>query len=587
MDTAMASMDTTLGHNHPMDNQFVCFVDIYDTKYRLMLSHVKSLYVSFCRLYEEIIKIDTKNDLSFHSNTFEVLDTEEQGFKRITSFGQLIPNESRIRVLLKPQIFHNYLQTNAAFDRINSYESNDYRNKGLDQSVDTTLPPTPSSSSLATDLYMNSFIDNKSNSYATSDSHLSAGGQYWTPSTAAVIAGQPLPSPSVGCAPPDPSLGIGVIGATRVSAQSLPTPPASQTYCPNVIEYSSDRQSNYSLDINTNYSTNCTQNQLLTNVSTSDLSASINSHRSEPTNEFDINLVKNLIETQMQSLQKEKTLQELREEGVEMKQNFNFEIYLCKVCDECFQTPDSALTHTASAGHLANKSGNFTDDLDKQLVIPSERLSEIAVVLARKQEMRKLDLKTKYQYLRHGVRIKDGVGNDAFVCLVCKVSFQSPNHVRHHLEKFEPNFVEEHEVVYTSTTFKGIIASQDKPFGPPQRPYNSGTSTTNTDGTAKRRRSRKRKRTRRPRSPQRSHREIDRKDIEIKTETVRRVTQTDRKEADIDRKPRDIDLRDSRERRENMDAEIERRQKARRERRDRERQRDSHRDRDDREFTLY
>ncbi|CAG2184148.1 unnamed protein product, partial [Oppiella nova] len=130
--------------------------------------------MSFCRLYQEITKIDTNQDLSFHSNTFEVFDEDDNRFKRITSFGQLIANHSRVRVLLKPQIFRNYLSDgdpNTAFDTINSYESNDYHNKGLDERVETTGDHMSGDvlSTQSTDNYVlnNRLNDNKSSFYAT------------------------------------------------------------------------------------------------------------------------------------------------------------------------------------------------------------------------------------------------------------------------------------------------------------------------------------------------------------------------------------------------------------------------------------
>lgn len=250
-------------------------------------------------------------------------------------------------------------------------------------------------------------------------------------------------------------------------------------YCPKIVEHNS-------ADFDRFYSPGVSQT---------------NDYQFASTNQTNFSaIIDKLMQSQNQLL-KEKTLEELRKEGIEMKENFNLEIYMCKVCDEVFQTSDSALIHSRSTEHSEKKLGIFPDDLDRSLIIPSENLSDINVVLARKQELKKLDIKTKYEFRRHGIRIKDGIGVNAYVCLECKVSFMSYNYVRSHLAKFNAP-EQSSDVVYSSNTFyPGLIPRKD--FAPAfsqssslSKNMSAQSSKTGESRTRKRRKRRNRRRQR-------------------------------------------------------------------------------------------
>ena len=233
--------------------------------------------------------------------------------------------------------------------------------------------------------------------------------------------------------------------SSSVAKQSLDYDYRTAAYCPKVVEYSNN---GFNFDRNTSFESNCNTNNY----------QMVGSAQVDQSRDPNVDYILNKLIESRNIVLKEQTLEALRGEGVEVKQSFNFEIYLCKVCDECFQTPDSALSHTKSIEHFDQKAGKYSDDLDRKLVIPTENMFDIRVVLARKQEIKKLDLKTKYEFLRHGIRIKDGTGNDAYVCIECKISFMSFNYVRHHLAKFKGCPEQDSDVVYTSNTFQSVSA---------------------------------------------------------------------------------------------------------------------------------
>jgi hypothetical protein len=119
------------------------------------------------------------------------------------------------------------------------------------------------------------------------------------------------------------------------------------------------------------------------------------------------------------------TLEELKNEGIVLKNRNKGNKYSCLVCNPWFKQINEALCHKQSEDHSMTKLGERFKGIDRLLAIDSEKLNDIEVVLSRKAELGKIGISVKEGYLNHGIRLKDGNGSQAYVCLECNLSFTS------------------------------------------------------------------------------------------------------------------------------------------------------------------
>ncbi len=117
------------------------------------------------------------------------------------------------------------------------------------------------------------------------------------------------------------------------------------------------------------------------------------------------------------------TLEELKNEGIVLKNRKKGNKYSCLVCNSWFKQINEALGHKQSEDNSITKLGERFKGIDRLLAIDSEKLNDIEVVLARKAELGKIGISVKEGYLNHGIRLKDGIGSQAYVCLECNLSF--------------------------------------------------------------------------------------------------------------------------------------------------------------------
>ena len=160
-------------------------------------------------------------------------------------------------------------------------------------------------------------------------------------------------------------------------------------------------------------------------------------------------------------------LMQLRDEGIVFKETIdgsNVRYYSCLVCDIRFDTVPEAKTHSHSEEHVKNRSPKRFKGLDKALLMDSEKCGQIEVVLARKQELEKIKFFTKEQNFEHGIRLKDGIGPEAYYCFKCDQWFDSSEAVRLHVEKYEKKLINEssEESLIDSTKKQMELLSKEK-----------------------------------------------------------------------------------------------------------------------------
>ena len=426
----------------------------------------------------------------------------------------MIEDNCRVRVLIKPQLFKNYLSetSDKASDVLNSYQTSDY------------------STTRSLDLNGNSFADNhmfnKMNFHSNSQMKdtisqcLSVFDQQL--SARSTLVGQPMSPLSVATGPlVSPSMSSTVETAMPFSSPISSTADwrSLSGYCPKIVEYENN-SSQFDRSFTSQAEVSQTNDYQFTSANQMNFSS----------------IIDKLMETQNQRI-KESMLEDLRREGIEMKENFNLQMYICRVCDEVFQTAESAIKHSRSTEHSEKKLGIFADDLDRSLIIPSENLSDINVVLARKQELKKLDTKTKYDFRRHGIRIKDGIGVNAYVCLECKESFMSFNYVKHHLDKFRA--IEDNpDVVFSSNTYHpGMVPRRDfTPVLPTHNPAVNATVQKSGSEVVRGGESRTRKRRRRRNKRRNKDVEQDERERERSPDRRRERSPDRRRERSADRR---------------------------------------------------
>jgi hypothetical protein len=80
---------------------------------------------------------------------------------------------------------------------------------------------------------------------------------------------------------------------------------------------------------------------------------------------------------------------------------------------------------------------NKIEGIDKMLIIKNlENCNDIQILTAIKQELERMSSAVKEEYYRHGIRLNDGFGINAYLCLKCNVSLNSLLEVIKHLENF-------------------------------------------------------------------------------------------------------------------------------------------------------
>lgn len=86
---------------------------------------------------------------------------------------------------------------------------------------------------------------------------------------------------------------------------------------------------------------------------------------------------------------------------------------------------------------------NKIEGIDKMLIIKNlENCNDIQILTAIKQELDKMSTALKEKYYSHGIRLNDGFGINAYLCLKCNVSLNSLLEVIIHLENFGRNINE-------------------------------------------------------------------------------------------------------------------------------------------------
>ena len=91
--------------------------------------------------------------------------------------------------------------------------------------------------------------------------------------------------------------------------------------------------------------------------------------------------------------------------------------------------------HIKSDVHLKNSGEKYLDPLDK-LLMTKPKSKSMEVIRSRRQQLRKISSEDKRKFVRHGIRLKEGTGPQAYVCIKCSTSMISLINCYKHCEKF-------------------------------------------------------------------------------------------------------------------------------------------------------
>ncbi|XP_054152674.1 uncharacterized protein LOC128951449 [Oppia nitens] len=130
----------------------------------------------------------------------------------------------------------------------------------------------------------------------------------------------------------------------------------------------------------------------------------------------------------------ESRIDKLKAEGIESRQQNELKGYWCLICEVFCQNFNNAERHIESPKHHKTKIGDTLKGIDAKYTIKTDNISNISVALARKKELSKISNVIKNDYFNEGIRLKDGIGKEAYICENCGVSIESLQEVVKHLE---------------------------------------------------------------------------------------------------------------------------------------------------------
>lgn len=150
-----------------------------------------------------------------------------------------------------------------------------------------------------------------------------------------------------------------------------------------------------------------------------------------------------LSEFQMAVLEKqmkEKTIEKmLRNEGIKYKKydesvrkqlssndkDIPHIYYYCVFCNINFHSKETAIYHLNRIFHKKIRRGEYMTPIEAMFCAKTDRIDEYDVAFARMEALNRLDNKTKIELRDKGIRLKDGIGSDAYICLKCNASIAS------------------------------------------------------------------------------------------------------------------------------------------------------------------
>jgi hypothetical protein len=94
-------------------------------------------------------------------------------------------------------------------------------------------------------------------------------------------------------------------------------------------------------------------------------------------------------------------------------------------CDSYFNTNQTAIDHLNRSFHETTKRGENLKPVDDKFTIKTQRINEFEVCFARMKALYSLKTDLKVKYFEKGIRLKDGIGSSAYVCLKCNVFISS------------------------------------------------------------------------------------------------------------------------------------------------------------------
>ncbi|CAG2100159.1 unnamed protein product [Medioppia subpectinata] len=147
-------------------------------------------------------------------------------------------------------------------------------------------------------------------------------------------------------------------------------------------------------------------------------------------------LVNIKVESDIESQRKseETRSQKLLSEGMDKRTQNELNGFYCLFCEVFCNNLNAAERHVETPKHHRTKIGDNFKGIDAKFTIKSERISETRVALARKGELNKISNVIKNEYFNEGIRLKDGIGPNAYVCENCDISIASLALISEHLE---------------------------------------------------------------------------------------------------------------------------------------------------------
>jgi hypothetical protein len=127
----------------------------------------------------------------------------------------------------------------------------------------------------------------------------------------------------------------------------------------------------------------------------------------------------------------------LKNEGIVLKHRKRGDFFKCLVCNKSVGSFSSAENHSHSSDHLSTKAGHKLSGIDFNFAVDIESYSDIEVIISRLRELKKINRKVKSDYYKHGIRLKNGFGEKAYVCSKCDLWFESLTEVKKHFEMFD------------------------------------------------------------------------------------------------------------------------------------------------------
>ncbi|XP_015789617.1 uncharacterized protein LOC107366501 [Tetranychus urticae] len=163
-------------------------------------------------------------------------------------------------------------------------------------------------------------------------------------------------------------------------------------------------------------------------------------------------------------------LQSLEKSGLLPTPDSNGNSFHCYYCDAFCNSLITAECHIDSPKHKKHMTepNEKLQGIDMKFVMKTDKITDVSVLKARKEELKRLTDEQKTKYVEQQVRLKNGIGGEAYYCLLCNSPLNSTKVIDPHITSLRHiAFYETHKAeVEKAEKEKEEEAKKDKLDGP-------------------------------------------------------------------------------------------------------------------------